>query len=136
MVSIEEVTGAFENTRVSASGVSFAGKSLKLDSENDGKYNCNVSDRVYLCICILIIAAKPVVDAINSCTDLQYLNLEGNTLGVDASKAIANALEKHPEFKRAQWKDMFTGRMKTEIPKALVCHSFAYIFIVIYLEYK
>ncbi|KRT85406.1 hypothetical protein AMK59_1476 [Oryctes borbonicus] len=98
MVSIEDVTAALENTRVSASGVSFAGRSLKLDTEND---------------------AKPVVDAINDCTELQYLNLEGNTLGVDASKAIAAALEKHVEFKRALWKDMFTGRMKTEIPKAL-----------------
>ncbi|KAI4471870.1 ran gtpase-activating protein 1 [Holotrichia oblita] len=55
MVSIEDVTEALENTRVTISGVSFAGKSLKLDSEND---------------------AKPVVDAINDCADLQYLNLE------------------------------------------------------------
>jgi Ran GTPase-activating protein 1 len=46
--------------------------------------------------------------------------LEGNTLGVDAAKGIAKALEAHSEFKRALWKDMFTGRMKTEIPKALV----------------
>ncbi|KAK9732163.1 RanGAP1 C-terminal domain [Popillia japonica] len=98
MVSIEDVTEALENTRVTSSGVSFAGKSLKLDTEND---------------------AKPVIDAINGCNNLQYLNLEGNTLGVDASKAIAGALEKHPEFKKALWKDMFTGRMKTEIPKAL-----------------
>lgn len=50
---------------------------------------------------------------------MEYLNLEGNTLGVEASKFIAKALEKHPELKRALWKDMFTGRMKTEIPKAL-----------------
>lgn len=64
--------------------------------------------------------AKEIVDAIDKCSDLQYLNMEGNTLGVDASKEIAKALEKHPEFKRALWKDMFTGRMKTEIPKALV----------------
>lgn len=63
---------------------------------------------------------KAVVDAINACTHLEYLNLEGNTLGVEASKFIAKALEKHPELKRALWKDMFTGRMKTEIPKALV----------------
>ncbi|KAI4471861.1 ran gtpase-activating protein 1 [Holotrichia oblita] len=62
MVSIEDVTEALENTRVTISGVSFAGKSLKLDSEND---------------------AKPVVDAINDCADLQYLNLKqflGNAL--------------------------------------------------------
>lgn len=51
---------------------------------------------------------------------MNYLNLEGNTLGVEAAEAIAKALEKHPEFKKALWKDLFTGRMKTEIPKALV----------------
>ncbi|GJQ78778.1 hypothetical protein Trydic_g2809 [Trypoxylus dichotomus] len=98
MVSIDDVTAALENTRVTISGVSFAGRSLKLNTEND---------------------AKPVVDAINDSAQLQYLNLEGNTLGVDASKAIAGALKKHPEFKRALWKDMFTGRVKTEIPIAL-----------------
>lgn len=65
-------------------------------------------------------SAKQVTAEINNCTDLQYLNLEGNTLGVEASKHIAKALEKHPEFKRALWKDMFTGRLKEEIPKALV----------------
>jgi Ran GTPase-activating protein 1 len=64
--------------------------------------------------------ARDVIQAINSCRDLHYLNLEGNTLGVDAAKGIAKALESHSEFKRALWKDMFTGRMKTEIPKALV----------------
>ncbi|CAH1155792.1 unnamed protein product [Phaedon cochleariae] len=89
---------ALRNTRVSPSGISFAGKSLKLDNNDD---------------------AKDVIEAIDNCSDLQYLNLEGNTLGVDASKGIAKALENHPEFKRALWKDLFTGRMKTEIPKAL-----------------
>lgn len=70
-----------------------------------------------------LLSAKVVVEAINNCTTLEFLNLEGNTLGVDAAKAIATALEKHPEFKRALWKDLFTGRMKTEIPKALVCFA-------------
>lgn len=46
--------------------------------------------------------------------------MEGNTLGCDAAKNIGEALKKHPEFKRALWKDMFTGRMKTEIPPALI----------------
>lgn len=64
--------------------------------------------------------ARPVVEEINKCKELQFLNLEGNTLGVEASKYIAQALEKHPEFKRALWKDMFTGRLKSEIPKSLV----------------
>jgi Ran GTPase-activating protein 1 len=101
--NVEDITSVLESTRVSPSGVSFAGQSLKLDSVED---------------------AKPVIDEINKCTSLQYLNLEGNTLGVEACKGIAIALEKHPEFKRALWKDMFTGRMKTEIPKALVLNAF------------
>lgn len=47
------------------------------------------------------------------------MDLEGNTLGVEAAVGIAKALEKHPELKEALWKDLFTGRMKTEIPIAL-----------------
>ena len=41
-------------------------------------------------------------------------------MGCEAAKHIGEALKKHPEFKRALWKDMFTGRMKTEIPPALI----------------
>lgn len=41
-------------------------------------------------------------------------------MGCNAAKHIGEALKKHPEFKKAQWKDMFTGRMKTEIPLALI----------------
>lgn len=59
------------------------------------------------------------MDAIDACKHLQFLNLEGNTLGVGAANAIAAALEKHPEFKKALWKDLFTGRLKSEIPLAL-----------------
>ncbi|KAJ8953992.1 hypothetical protein NQ318_004283 [Aromia moschata] len=97
-VNLESLAEALQKTRVTQTGVSFAGKSLKLDTEED---------------------AKPVTEEINKCSELQYLNLEGNTVGVEASKAIAKSLENHSEFKRALWKDMFTGRMKTEIPKAL-----------------
>ncbi|XP_056634037.1 ran GTPase-activating protein 1 [Diorhabda sublineata] len=95
---ITSILKAFEETHVSDTGVSFAGKSLKLNSEED---------------------AKQVTNEIEKCSNLQYLNLEGNTLGVGASKEIAKSLETHPEFRRALWKDMFTGRMKTEIPIAL-----------------
>lgn len=41
-------------------------------------------------------------------------------MGCVAAKHIGESLKKHPEFKKAIWKDMFTGRMKTEIPLALV----------------
>ena len=37
-----------------------------------------------------------------------YFNISGEALAV------------RPEFRRAHWKDMFTGRMKTEIPPALI----------------
>lgn len=80
-------------------GVSFAKKSLKLDSEED---------------------ALEIVEAIRSCKNLEYLDLEGNTLGPLAAKAVAQALEENGTLlKRALWKDMFTGRVKSEIPKAL-----------------
>ena len=64
--------------------------------------------------------AQPIVNAIQAAKGLTGLILEGNTLGVDAAKAIAKALESKPTFQRALWKDAFTGRLKDEIPKALV----------------
>lgn len=59
------------------------------------------------------------MESINKCEKLDFLDLEGNTLGVDGAVHIGKALEKHPELKKALWKDLFTGRLKTEIPAAL-----------------
>ncbi|XP_045541228.1 ran GTPase-activating protein 1 [Papilio machaon] len=92
------INSALTDTSRLETGVDFSGKSLKLDTEKD---------------------AQPIIDAINACPDLQYLTLTGNTLGVAAAQAIAKALEHHPELKIARFSDMFTGRMKTEIPPAL-----------------
>lgn len=39
---------------------------------------------------------------------------------MNAAKGIGEALKKHPEFQKALFKDLFTGRMKTEIPPALI----------------
>ena len=78
--------------------VSFEGQGLKLDSPAD---------------------AEVVIAAMDRCENMRNLKLEGNTLGVSAAEAIAAALRRHPEFERALWKDMFTGRLKTEIPPAL-----------------
>lgn len=96
-LELDTVIDLLEKTSV-ADGITFAGKKLKLNNEND---------------------AKIVTDAIDLCKNMKYLNLEGNTVGVDAAKAIGKALESHPEFTQALWKDMFTGRMKDEIPQAL-----------------
>ena len=46
----------------------------------------------------MTVAAKEVIDGMKNCKELRWLRLEGNTLGVDAAKAIAKGLEKHPEF--------------------------------------
>lgn len=59
------------------------------------------------------------MEAINGCQDLESLNLEGNTLGVDAAQEIGIALRSKPKMQEVLCKDLFTGRMKTEIPVAL-----------------
>ncbi|XP_064636751.1 ran GTPase-activating protein 1-like [Lineus longissimus] len=78
--------------------ISFAGKGLKLNTEND---------------------AKEIVKTIKEAPVMTALQMEGNTMGCEAAKVIGEALEGHPEFKRALWSDMFTGRLKSEIPQAL-----------------
>ncbi|XP_018022102.1 ran GTPase-activating protein 1 [Hyalella azteca] len=80
------------------STLSFAGQSNKWNTADD---------------------AAPVAKAIEEHPNLVTLDLENNTLGPDAAKVIGDALAKHPEFKRAHFKDLFTGRLKTEIPLAL-----------------
>lgn len=78
--------------------VSFAGKGLKIDTHAE---------------------ASPIVDAIRGCCDVVYLNLEGNTLGIDAAGAIGEALNTTSNLKYAILKDLFTSRSKAEIPPAL-----------------
>ncbi|KAL3090646.1 hypothetical protein niasHT_023491 [Heterodera trifolii] len=78
--------------------LSFAGLQLKLDTIGDGEK----------------IAAK-----IRECAGLEVLEMRGNTLGVGATAPIAEALECQSNLKRALWSDMFTGRLKEEIPRTL-----------------
>lgn len=78
----------------------------------------------------VVFIAKVVTDAIAACQNMEFLNLEGNTLGVDAARAIGMALGSHTELRRALWKDMFTGRMKDEIPQALVCQNMHLYFVI------
>lgn len=78
--------------------VSFAGKGLKLDSAED---------------------AAVVVSAIRESPEVHILSLNGNTVGVEAADAIAKVLEQKSELQRLRWFDMFTGRLRSEIPPAL-----------------
>lgn len=118
--SVSEALEGASATTLEERGVSFEGKNLKLNSAEDGKQTTKehpVNIFIIYCVCV---AAQVLVDAINNCKELGFLNLAGNTVGVEAAAAIAKSIEKHPEFKRALWKDLFTGRLKEEIPKAVV----------------
>ncbi|XP_053194666.1 ran GTPase-activating protein 1a [Scomber japonicus] len=64
-------------------------------------------------------SVEEIVKDIQDFKGLQALRLEGNTVGVAAAQAIAKALETKSEFKRCYWSDMFTGRLRSEIPPSL-----------------
>ncbi|TCD64670.1 hypothetical protein EIP91_003783 [Steccherinum ochraceum] len=52
-------------------------------------------------------------------TTLEEIHLGGNTIGVEAAQAIADYLKKTQVLKVADFADIFTGRLITEIPQAL-----------------
>ncbi|XP_051928236.1 ran GTPase-activating protein 1b [Hippocampus zosterae] len=64
-------------------------------------------------------SVEELVQEIEQHQDLKVLRLEGNTLGVDAARAIAKALESKDQLQRCYWSDLFTGRLRSEIPVAL-----------------
>ncbi|XP_071087260.1 ran GTPase-activating protein 1-like [Haliotis cracherodii] len=97
--SIDDVTKQLAQTTVAPlHEVSFKGRGLKLNKAED---------------------AKEIVETIEKSQQMTSLQMMGNTMGVEAAEVISKALAKHPEFERARWSDMFTGRLKSEIPKAL-----------------
>jgi len=63
---------------------------------------------------------KELCDEIKQCKVLKALRLEGNTINEEAATAIGKALEKHSEIERLIWNDLFTTRLKTEVPPSLV----------------
>ncbi|XP_049627536.1 ran GTPase-activating protein 1 [Suncus etruscus] len=96
---IAKLAEALAQTQVAGGQLSFKGKSLKLNTAED---------------------AQEVIKEIEAFEGLEALRLEGNTVGVEAAKVIAKALEKKSELKRCHWSDMFTGRLRSEIPPALI----------------
>lgn len=77
--------------------LSFAGLGLKLMTAED---------------------VKDICDAIIKHKDLKVLRLEGNTIAPKAAEELAKALEKK-KIQRLIGNDLFTGRLKDEIPLAL-----------------
>uniref|UniRef100_A0A8C8YNF3 Ran GTPase-activating protein 1 n=1 Tax=Prolemur simus TaxID=1328070 RepID=A0A8C8YNF3_PROSS len=96
---IAKLAETLAKTQVAGGQLSFKGKSLKLNTAED---------------------AKDVIKEIQDFDGLEALRLEGNTVGVEAARVIAKALEKKSELKRCHWSDMFTGRLRSEIPPALI----------------
>uniref|UniRef100_A0A8C2F3S9 Ran GTPase-activating protein 1 n=1 Tax=Cyprinus carpio TaxID=7962 RepID=A0A8C2F3S9_CYPCA len=91
---IAQITEALAKTHVGEVELSYKGQGLKLDNE--------------------------MVQEIEQYQGLRSLRLEGNTLGVEAARAIAKSLEAKRELEQCHWSDMFTGRLRSEIPPALI----------------
>ncbi|CAF0781756.1 unnamed protein product [Adineta ricciae] len=63
---------------------------------------------------------KELCTAIEKFKPLKALRLEGNTINEEAATAIGKALAKHSEIERLIWNDLFTTRLKTEVPPSLI----------------
>ncbi|XP_012710901.2 ran GTPase-activating protein 1b [Fundulus heteroclitus] len=99
---IAQLAAALSKTHVGDGELSFKGLGLKLDDAE---------------------AAGELVGKIEQYQGLRALRLEGNTVGVEAAEAIAKALESKDQLQRCYWSDMFTGRLRSEIPTALMSLS-------------
>ncbi|KAG8009004.1 Ran GTPase-activating protein 1 [Nibea albiflora] len=95
---IAQLADALSKTHVGDGELSYKGLGLKLDNEA---------------------SVEELVREIEQYQGLRALRLEGNTVGVDAAQAIAKALESKDQLQRCYWSDMFTGRLRSEIPTAL-----------------
>ncbi|XP_029555047.1 ran GTPase-activating protein 1 [Salmo trutta] len=89
---------ALSKTHLGYGELSYKGQGLKLDNTE---------------------SVKELVREIEEYQGLRALRLEGNTVGVEAAQAIAKALECKDQLQSCHWSDMFTGRLRSEIPTAL-----------------
>lgn len=72
-----------------------------------------------LCIVFLYLSAVEVVNAIKASKDIQALCLEGNTIGVEAAKAIGEALSTRQEFE-VKSKDLRGSNVFIKLPSMFV----------------
>ncbi|KAK9462942.1 uncharacterized protein V1516DRAFT_612427, partial [Lipomyces oligophaga] len=77
---------------------SLEGKSLKLDTKDD---------------------VEPYLAELDKIEGVEVVDFSGNTFGVEASAALAECLNSKKSLKEANLADMFTGRLKDEIPASL-----------------
>uniref|UniRef100_A0A3Q1BPH1 Ran-GTPase activating protein 1 C-terminal domain-containing protein n=1 Tax=Amphiprion ocellaris TaxID=80972 RepID=A0A3Q1BPH1_AMPOC len=95
---IAQLADVLSKTHVGDRELSYKGLGLKLDNAE---------------------SVEDLVREIEQYQGLRALRLEGNTVGVEAAQAIAKALENKDLLQRCYWSDMFTGRLRSEIPTAL-----------------
>ncbi|KAJ8363278.1 hypothetical protein SKAU_G00121090 [Synaphobranchus kaupii] len=95
---VAQLAESLARTRVEDKELSYRGQGLKLDTAE---------------------SVEKLAREIEDFPDLQALRLEGNTIGVEAARVIAKALERRSQLQRCYWSDMFTGRLRSEIPPAL-----------------
>ncbi|XP_077481251.1 ran GTPase-activating protein 1b [Stigmatopora argus] len=95
---IAQLVDALSETHLGDGELSYKGLGLKLDN---------------------VESVEDLVQEIERHQHLRALRLEGNTLGVEAARAIAKALESKDQLQRCYWSDLFTGRLRSEIPMAL-----------------
>ncbi|XP_067237241.1 ran GTPase-activating protein 1a [Chanodichthys erythropterus] len=96
---VANLADSLAKTQVNEGELSYKGQGLKLDNAQ---------------------SVEEMVKEIEEFDGLRALRLEGNTIGVEAAQTIAKALEKKSDLQCCHWSDMFTGRLRAEIPPALV----------------
>ena len=62
---------------------------------------------------------KEFAQQIKDTPNLKEINLQGNTIGVEASKALAKAFENQKSLETINLSDIYTGRLVQEIPESL-----------------
>ncbi|KAF6072534.1 Ran GTPase-activating protein 1 domain protein [Candida albicans] len=94
MASVEVELGVTPETTYSISG-----KQLKFDSESD---------------------IAPYIKELTEKENVKKVDFSGNTIGIEASKALSEALLKHKDtIVEINFSDLYTGRLNTEIPQSL-----------------
>ncbi|KAL7749994.1 Ran GAP Rna1 [Sorochytrium milnesiophthora] len=62
---------------------------------------------------------QPYVEQLQKMPNLKEIHLSGNTFSSEASKALSAALKDKHQLEVCQFSDMFTGRLKNDIPHSL-----------------
>ncbi|KAJ1881318.1 Ran GAP Rna1, partial [Kickxella alabastrina] len=72
---------------------------------------------------------EPYLEELRSFENLEELRLNGNTIGAEAAKALAEVLRTKPTLKVATFHDIFTSRLKDEVKESVIaiCGALSYL---------